>query len=578
VSHDEMATPLVSGALGELARLAEGVDSAVRRDAEALSRRLAEGRFYVACLGQLKRGKSTLLNALVGTAVLPTGVTPVTSVVTVVRYGANRAARVCAESSGWTAIDPATIALYASERENPGNAKHVTGIEVFEPSTLLRSGLCLVDTPGVGSVFLENTTATREFLPQIDAALFVLGADPPITADELQLIEEVSRRVPHRIFVLSKADRTSDEERAEAVRFTKDILRERVKGDDQVSILVVSGADALLSGRPTGDWPALVQALQQLATGAGANLVADAEKRGLAYLNARLVAAVEERIGLLERPLADSEARLAARRARIADAERALSDLAPLLGAEEARLLGQVERDREEFFVSAAPLAERTLEARLASLAERGPALRARALTEATATAKATLDEWRRPKAVDVERLYREANARFVEMLRTVNPDAASASGGTSGEPLLAIDRGLRGGSTFYMTEMLAVAPDTLGARVADALAAPFGGRGDVVRRDARAYLRQLLEVNSARIKNDLRERLTASRRELEGDVRRRLQETIRSAEAALGEARALRAAGSAAVGEELQRLRSTLAAVMAVGASAEAAGGAGRA
>ena len=568
MSHGENTTPLTSDALVELAHLAEGIDRAVRRDAEALSRRLVEGRFYVACLGQLKRGKSTLLNALVGTAVLPTGVVPVTSVVTVVRYGAARGARVCMKGAGWTAIDPATISLYASERENPRNAKRVTAIEVFEPHPLLRSGLCLVDTPGVGSVFLENTTATREFLPQLDAALFVLGTDPPITAEELQLIEEVSKRVRHRIFVLSKADRTSDSERAEAVRFTTEILRTRVNADDQVSILVVSGADVLASGRPTGDWPALVQTLQQLATRAGANLLAEAERRGLAYLRARLVAAVEERIGLLERPLADSEARLAEQRARLADAERALSDLSPLLGAEEARLLEQVERDRDEFLANAVPLAERTLEARLASLAERGPALRARALAEAAAAAKANLDEWRRLKSVDVERLYRGANARFLEMLQTVDPDGASS--GTSREVPLAIERGLRGGSAFYMTEMLAAAPDALSARVADALAAPFGGRIDAVRRDALAYLRRLLDVNSARAKNDLRERLTASRRELEGDVRRRLQETIRSAEAALGEARTLRAAGSAAVAGELNRLRSTLAAVLAVGADAE--------
>jgi GTP-binding protein EngB required for normal cell division len=568
-----MRTPFASGALGELARLAEDVDVAVRRDTEALSRRLAEGRFYVACLGQLKRGKSTLLNALVGTSVLPTGVTPVTSVVTVMRYGARRSARVCAEGSGWTAIDPATVALYASERENPGNAKRVTGIEVFEPSTLLRSGLCLVDTPGVGSVFLENTAATRDFLPQVDAALFVLGADPPITADELQLVEEVSRSVRHRIFVLTKADRTTEEERAEAVRFTKDILRERLKSDEQPSILVVSGAEVLASGRPTGDWPALVQALQQLASGAGADLVAAAEERGLAHLRARLVATVRERLGLLERPLADSEARLAALKARIADAERALSDLSPLLGAEESRLLAQVERNRDEFLLRAVPLAERALETRLASVTERGPALRARALTEATATAKATLDKWRLLKAGDVERLYRAANARFVEMLGSVEADAGT--GGTSDEALLAIDRGFRGGSAFYMTEMLTVAPDTLGARLADALAAPFGGREDAVRRDARAYLRQLLEVNSARVKNDLRERLSASRRALEEDVRRRLQETIRSAETAFGEARLLRAAGSAAVNGEINRLRSTLSAVLAIGVSTGATGGA---
>jgi len=565
----------VPGPLGELVHRAEGVDSAVGRDAEALSHRLAEGRFYVACLGQLKRGKSTLLNALVGTEVLPTGVTPVTSVVTVLRYGPERSARVCTEASGWTAIDPATVALYASERENPGNRNQVTGIEVFEPSPLLRSGLCLVDTPGVGSVFTENTTATHAFLPQVDAALFVLGADPPITADELRLVEDISKRVAHQLFVFTKADRTSNAERAEAVGFTRNVLRERAKGDDEISILVVSGAEVLASGRPTRDWQALVEALERLATRAGANLVASAEQRGLAHLKARLVASLEERIGLLERPLAESEARLEALRAQIAEAERALADLAPLLRGEESRLLAQIERYRDDFFANAAPAADRELDGRLGSLAKGGPVLRATALVEATAVARETLDGWRRLKASDVERLYRAANARFMEMLATV--EAANRAGSTADGTLAAIGGGLRGGSGFYMTEMLAVAPDSLGARIGDALAGPFGGRAATIRRAAHAYLQRLLEVNSARIKNDLRERLTASRRELEGEVGRRLRETIRSAEVALERTRELRVAGRSAVDNELGRLRRVLAAVEATGSPAEAAGDLGR-
>jgi hypothetical protein len=44
---------------------------------------------------------------------------------------------------------------------------------------------CLVDTPGIGSVFEGNTRVTQEFLPQIDAVLFVFGADPPLSGDEL---------------------------------------------------------------------------------------------------------------------------------------------------------------------------------------------------------------------------------------------------------------------------------------------------------------------------------------------------------------------------------------------------------
>jgi len=50
---------------------------------------------------------------------------------------------------------------------------------------------CLVDTPGIGSVFAGNTATTRSFVPHIDAALVVLGADPPLSGDELALVDEL---------------------------------------------------------------------------------------------------------------------------------------------------------------------------------------------------------------------------------------------------------------------------------------------------------------------------------------------------------------------------------------------------
>ena len=52
----------------------------IEAEAANLAERLREGRFYVACIGQFKRGKSTLLNALIGDSVLPTGVVPITAV------------------------------------------------------------------------------------------------------------------------------------------------------------------------------------------------------------------------------------------------------------------------------------------------------------------------------------------------------------------------------------------------------------------------------------------------------------------------------------------------------------------
>ena len=172
-------------------------------------------------VGQFKRGKSSVLNALVGEAVLPTGVVPVTTVPTIVRYGSRTAARLRFETGGWTDLSISEVVEYVSEEKNPENAKHVAGLEIFVPAPLLATGMCFVDTPGLGSVFTGNTTATQAFIPHIDAALVVIGADPPLAGEELALVESVSKHVRDLILVLNKADRTTEAERAAAVAFAQ---------------------------------------------------------------------------------------------------------------------------------------------------------------------------------------------------------------------------------------------------------------------------------------------------------------------------------------------------------------------
>ncbi len=87
-----------SSRLRSLERIALEIgDEEVARDARDLASRVEEGRFHVACVGQFKRGKSTLLNAIVGAPVLPMGIAPVTSAITVLRHGETPTARVSFE-------------------------------------------------------------------------------------------------------------------------------------------------------------------------------------------------------------------------------------------------------------------------------------------------------------------------------------------------------------------------------------------------------------------------------------------------------------------------------------------------
>lgn len=244
-------------ALAVIAEVSASLGAArLAAEASEARTRLAQARLFVACLGQFKRGKSTLLNALVGKPVLPVGVVPVTSAITILRWGDRPGALVRRAGGQTTPIGLEEVAAFVDERSNPGNRLDVAAVEACLPSPLLAEGLCLVDTPGLGSVFSASTAATRAFVPHVDAALVVVGPDPPISADELELVGEVAGEVDDLIVVLNKADQASAEHRREVVAFTARVLEERV-GRAIGPVLEVSARERLEQGCPTRDWAAL---------------------------------------------------------------------------------------------------------------------------------------------------------------------------------------------------------------------------------------------------------------------------------------------------------------------------------
>ena len=544
--------------LGDLARLAIEIGaSAVAAEADAVARRVAEGRFYVACVGQFKRGKSTLLNALAGSEVLPAGVLPVTSVPTIVRFGERLGARVRFASGSWRDIPPEDLAAYVSEERNSENKIGVEAVEVFVPSPLLSSGMCLVDTPGIGSVFARNTMTTREFVPHVDAAIVVLGADPPISGEELSLVEEVSRHVENLFFVLNKADRLPADESNEAARFAERVLKERL-GARASPLLMVSATERLLSG-PTRDWEKLESSLDRLARESGASLVRAAEERAITRFLERLLAEIDEQRDALVRPVSESEKRIGSLSASVAETGRSMADLGYLLMAEVDRLTKKFGEDREGFLSSAREPAERELIREIdAGVSEAsGRPLRARARDSAAAIARRHLDAWLVSEQPAAEALYRGAAERFLalgnEFLRRF---LKSGELGPKTFPAeLGLEVGFRAKSGLFYTELLAVAQPSLLSWALDRVRTP-GTLRRAVGRDAAAYLERLLSSNSARIQNDLIERVRESRRRLEAEIRARLSDAVRSATRALEQAKERRAEGDASVAAELRRLQ----------------------
>jgi GTP-binding protein EngB required for normal cell division len=544
--------------LWRLAALAADLGAGrIEEEAKDLAGRIAEGRFYVACIGQFKRGKSTLINALIGDPVLPVGFTPVTAVPTVIRFGELRRARIQARDGSWQEVNASDLKQYVSEECNPENSKGVRGVEVFVPSPLLAAGMCLVDTPGLGSVFTGNTAATQAFIPHIDAALVVIGADPPLAGEELDLVEAVSHQVENIVLVLNKADRTTAEERAAAVSFAARQLERRL-GRTISPIFEASAAERLDQRGPERDWQRLLAVLERLAQQSGRQVTYSACQRGIRRLSEQLLAILCEEKEALERPVEESQRRIELMKTTITEAERSMRELGILLLAEQQRL-SDLFVDRHKIFVAAVlPQATKDLDDSIAAIHQgAGPGYRRRIMKQAQEIARLRVLPWLQPEQEEGERQYRQASLRFVEMGNDFLKRLAEAGVPELARLPHALDPeiGFRVRSRFTFKDFIELAQPASPLRWLADLALGLIGARAVIQKQGQAFLEKLIAVNSTRVQADILARVQESRGQLEIEIRKLLHEVSHIAEQALNNAKATQEKGAPAVLAALERL-----------------------
>ena len=216
---------------------------------EELKEKIQNNVFNLVVLGQFKRGKTTLINALLGEEILPTAIVPLTSIATILKYGEIQDIKVYFNDGRVIEIAPESLPLYVTEKGNPKNEKNVQEVIVTYPSPYLKDGVRLIDTPGVGSIYQHNTDVAYQYLPKSDAALFILSVDQPIGQAELEFLKDV-KEYSHRIFFLqNKADYVDSEDLNESISFSKKIIEECMGRDVKIYPLSAKLAlDSKLSG------------------------------------------------------------------------------------------------------------------------------------------------------------------------------------------------------------------------------------------------------------------------------------------------------------------------------------------
>lgn len=207
--------------------------------------KLAENRFTLAVVGQFKRGKSSLINALVGREIVPTGALPVTSAITILRYGSRDRLIVRYVGSHLTGEAPLeSLADFVTEAGNPGNRKRIEAVYLETPVRFLRRGLEFVDTPGIGSSIEANTRTTYDFIPRCDAVLLVTSVEAAFSSAEIEFLRTIRGYVHKVFFVLNKTDLLPECEVDEVSNFARSTLR-RELGSDALAVFCLSCRQAI---------------------------------------------------------------------------------------------------------------------------------------------------------------------------------------------------------------------------------------------------------------------------------------------------------------------------------------------
>jgi GTP-binding protein EngB required for normal cell division len=192
---------------------------------DSLASRLEDNNLEVALFGRVSSGKSSLLNALLSTNVLPVGINPITAVPTKLFYGPTLQAAVAYGSGREETVTIEELGKLVTEQGNPGNLRNVVRAIVEVPSPRLKQGIVLVDTPGLGSLARRGAAETLAYLPSCDLALLLIDAGTALNDEDIGTLRLLYEGGIPAIVVLSKADLLVSGDLHRATHYIQEQLR-----------------------------------------------------------------------------------------------------------------------------------------------------------------------------------------------------------------------------------------------------------------------------------------------------------------------------------------------------------------
>jgi len=187
---------------------------------EILANNLGKSDFTLVVSGEVNRGKSTFINAIIGQDILPTYDKETTSQVFKIKNSAEEHFYVVLEDGEKFSIQKNELIKYgteleASEKYRTFKGRRILYIEVNTPITNLPSNVTIVDTPGIGSTFKSHTEIAKSFIHEADAIIYICSSKHPIVKVDIDFIKSSilpNSTSPNVLFVMTKSDLADSEE------------------------------------------------------------------------------------------------------------------------------------------------------------------------------------------------------------------------------------------------------------------------------------------------------------------------------------------------------------------------------
>ena len=226
-----------------------------------LQKAIGEDAFQLIVVGEFSRGKSTLVNALLGDEILPSSTEPTTAMLNVIKNGDSTAQYFIHYNDDSTKeVDSTEFLSMVAQNTSDGKSQEeiikdvysdaanfgrIRNAEIRVKNDFGKIGVDIVDTPGLNDVNTAREEITLQYIPRSDAAIVVCSADEPLAASELAFIKEqlIGQQITKLFIAVNRADCLRTEQaRADIREYFENNLEGIVEKE---RIFLVSGAKAL---------------------------------------------------------------------------------------------------------------------------------------------------------------------------------------------------------------------------------------------------------------------------------------------------------------------------------------------